>query len=94
MLLGHMVLDTYLAIMHAEGLDVCLSRGMPTLRTDRIWHGTDRHGNAIQVTRGAFCMPHRLHIWQRTEDHAEPDSVTGWLLIGDNYSQISAGIAL
>jgi len=91
---GDMVLDTYLDTTRADGLDVYLNSAMPALRIDRIWHGTDRHGNTIQVTRGAFCMPHRLHIWQRTEEHAEPDSVTGWLLIGDNYSQIPAGIAL
>lgn len=51
------------------------------------WVGNDRVGKSMRVTRGAFGMPSRSHVWElnRTDFGNE-----AWTLVADNIPMASA----
>ena len=51
------------------------------------WVGHDRLGNAIRVTRGAFAMAQREHVWELGRTDTDPRV---WRLVADNISELSA----
>jgi hypothetical protein len=58
------------------------------------WTGGDRLGNLIQVTRGAFGMPWRNHVWKLSRAESDGLGRLVWTLIADNVSEIPAGSAI
>jgi hypothetical protein len=57
---------------------------------ERIWSGLDRSGNPIVVTRDAFGLCGRLHVWQLSDGDGNGGTVLKRSLMADNLAQFPA----
>lgn len=55
------------------------------------WVGNDRVGNSIRVTRAAFGMPSRRHVWELNRTDLGNEA---WILVADNISEIPMASAI
>src|SRR3954451_15297198 len=79
--------------MSSERVDYPAFAGIESPHPACLWSGLDRLGNAILITRGAFGILNRQHVWQR-HGHDPHGNSSKWDLLADNWGEIAGAGAI